>query len=269
MELWQILIIVGIILLIIYFYRGNKFSNILYNNEKFKYYNNNNIIDLDVYINSILLKIMDKNNYPYPIQFNPSLAPIKVLDITNNSKQITSIIKYLEDRFNSYDKNYILSIINIKQLIETSTEKQVKYNILLETNINVIDNKIINKHKKDIIMEIIISKYFENDKINYEMYITKLVLDHLAHSAHIKGIEKDLERKFIQPDIPLMPEKDILNDKIRHNLEEMQGLNSKINNSDYIYNTEDMIIETLIPNKSYSNYDNNSVTTEDVLDIFQ
>jgi hypothetical protein len=282
MELWQILIVVGLVLLIIFFYRGNKIQNVIDKKELFKYYNKNDINQTDVYINSILSKIMELNNYPYPIQFNPSMLPEKVTDLTNNSNQIKSIIKYLEDRFNTYDKNYTLNIVNVKKLIEHSTDKQVKYVMNLEAEFNIMDfNKKVNKYKNDIIMEIIISKYFENNQPNYEMFIGKLVIGTLNHRQEVKGVEQDLERERLD-------EKNILNKKKQLNQAEVNGLTADFENiyprfsnyeaekNDYIYNTEKLYvpesdIETFIPNpnKSYSNCEPDVVHTEDVLDIFQ
>lgn len=297
MELWVILIIVGIILLGIYFYRKkNEYLKVKQEypvyDERYKY--------IDIRINGILNQIMEANNYPYPIKYNPTNRPETITDETEKSKQINNIIKYLETRFNSYDKNYILKIDNVKKLIKNTTDKQVKYQIILGSILNITDNKKIKPYGMDIMMEIIISKYFDNNNVNYDMYISKLNINEFVNSQHILGIEKDINKENL-------PTKEILNKKRALNQIEMGGLNANFDTrypmiSSYeadvgekIFNVEPLgdYIETFegnldmtsgkattlsecvfVPPKekprlgNYSSCNPNEVHTEDVLDIF-
>lgn len=216
MELWVILIIVGMILLGIYIFRKKdehlkiKKEYPIYD-ERFK--------NIDIRINGILNQIMETNNYPYPIKYNPANRPETITDETEKSKQINNIIKYLETRFNSYDKNYTLKIDNVKKLMKYTTDKQIKYQMILGSIMNIIDNRNIKPYGMDIMMEIIISKYFDNNNVNYDMYISKLNINELEHSQHILGIEKDTNKENII-------DKEILNKKRELNQIEMGGLNA-------------------------------------------
>jgi hypothetical protein len=279
MELWVILIVIGIILLGIYLFR--KKDEHLKTKKEYPVYDEI-YKDIDIRINGILNQILEANNYPYPIKYNPSNRPEIVTDETEDSKQISNIIKYLEMRFNSYDKNYQLKIDNVKKLIKYNTDKQIKYQTILGSIINIVDNQKIKPYAMDIMMEIIISKYFDNNNVNYDMYISKLNINEFNNSQHILGIEKDQNKEHINT-------KQVLNKKREMNQVEMGGLNANFDpiypqTSSYqsevgnkLFNVEPLgdYIEKFTGNtesesriSNYASCDPNEVHTEDVLDIF-
>ncbi len=152
MDTWKILLIIGIVLLILYFYRKNMLINENMNDYN-GYYNkinkraeqlNRYPIDIDikqfnnnfnVKTNRILMSVLDlmNNDVSYPIIFNPSLKPVNTTNEIENYSQVDSLIKYLEQMFNSFDNSWQLSNIKVKKLYKHLTEQQLKYDILLSS----------------------------------------------------------------------------------------------------------------------------------------
>ena len=280
--MWKILLIFGIILVILYFNRekflketmvdNEKYYNMIYNRAKelpkypvdidIREYKNN----LNIKTNRILTEVLDlaNKNTSYPVIFNPSLKPVEKMDITDKSEQVYSLVKYLEQIFNSFDGSWQLTNMNIKKVIKHLTEQQLKYDILLSTDIKIMENKKIYTERRDIYMEVIISKFTSGEiKPSYDIYFKSLILANMDHLQYLSGLEKQINLEQIKP-----KKDEILEDKKKENQLEV---NERTNNFDPKY-PEYSIYETFIPANSLDKYSDCSagiVNTEDILDIFQ
>ncbi len=197
--MWKLLLIVGIIILIVYFYNNRKeyFSDTFgepYNKYVEKIYERSKEmpsypIDLDrsAYTNNINVKMnrifgdmLELNNkiFSYPVVFNTALKPVEHTDETNKPNQINMLIKYLEDKFNTYDLNWQIKVNNIKKNVKHLIDNQIQYDTLLNIDIYVNDiNKNVKKYNRDVFMSVIINKYiYEQNNIDYDVYIKSLNL---------------------------------------------------------------------------------------------
>ena len=282
MDTWKILLIIGILLVILYFYRKNILINEKMSDDK-EYYNrinqkaeqlNKYPIDIDikqynnyfnVKTNRILMSALDLINreISYPVIFNPSLKPVNTTNEIENSSQIDSIINYLEQIFNSFDNSWQLSNIKVKKLYKHLTEQQLKYDILLSGNIDIIENNNNLSKPVEIYMEVIITKFTSGEvDPSFDMFFNTLVLSNMDHLQYLSGLEKQINLDIINKS-----KNDILDNKKTANEKEVPGLT---NNFDPKY-PEYSIYETFVPANStdkFSDYEN-LVRTEDILDIFQ
>jgi hypothetical protein len=273
MELWKFLLIIGILLVIIYFYRKrkenmgeerNNFSQM--NNDLFRQipqypidievqqYKNN----FNVAINNILMNIskLANQDMTYPVIFNSSLKPVEKIDMTNNPKEINSLISYLERIFNSINSNYQIKNIKVKKLIKHLTDQQLKYDMLLSGNIN--------EKNIDIYMEVIISRFISGEtKPSFSVYLKSLNLANYDHLQYLSGMEV----KMSQEQIKLSKNK-ILDNKKNENQLEVQGLTNNFDPKYPEYSLYEMFVPSNGINK-YSDCNPDVVHTEDILNIFQ
>jgi hypothetical protein len=299
MELWKILLVIGIILLIIYFYFNQIefFDDIT--KEPYKYIDriykrSKNIsrypIDIDkqqytdnlnVKLNRIFGNIVELNNkkFSYPIIFNYALKPIEYSDETNNTTHINSVIQYLEEKFNNYDSNCQIKVNNVNKLVKHLIPNQLQYDILLNITIKTLHtNKRIETNNRDVFMTIIITKYLEEQKnTSYDIYIKSLNLANMDHYQYLTGLDKKIELESLDKTIDFVKK-----EKKIENQMEVQGLTNSFDPKypEYsIYETFDtkttenqLENDIFMPSNNidrYSNCNSNIVNTEDVLDIFQ
>lgn len=302
METWKLLLIIGIIILIIYFYQNRKeyFSNTIndtFNKYVEKIYERSKQIpsypiDIDrkmyagnvnVKMNRIFGNMVELNNkeFSYPIIFNTALKPIEHTDQTNNSQQIDIIKKYLEDKFNTYDSSWQIKVNKVNKLIKHLIPNQIQYDILF--NINIIikkQNQQIESHNRDVFISVIITKYLEQSQSSFDVYIKSLNLANMDHYQYLTGLEKKLNLETLDN-----VTQNIKNNKKYDNQKETNSLTHTFDPKypEYsIYetfdNTQDKDTIALgsdsvfMPSNNidkYSNCNPNAVNTEDVLDIFQ
>jgi hypothetical protein len=302
MELWKVLLIFGIVILIVYFYKNrkeyfsdtfgepfNKYVEKIYQRSKQipsypidldrKAYSNN----INVKMNRIFGDMVELNNrdFSYPIVFNTGLKPVDKSDETNNTNQINPLIKYLEDKFNTYDSNWKIKVNNVKKIIKHLIDNQLQYDILLTITINIKDiNQNIQNVKRDVFMSVVINKYIaEQNKADYDVYIKTLNLANMDHYQYLTGLEKRLNLEKVDS-----ASNNIRNEKKTGNQKEMDGLTHVFDPKypEYsIYETFDEKIpekitlasdSVFMPSNNvdrYSNCNPTTVHTEDVLDIFQ
>jgi hypothetical protein len=306
MEMWKLLLIIGIIILIVYFYNNNKefFSDTIgepYNKYVEKIYERSKQIpsypiDIDrkmyagnvnVKMNRIFGNMVELNNkeFSYPIVFNSALKPIEHSDETNNTAQINNVIKYLETKFNTYDSNWQIKVNKVNKLIKHLIPNQLQYDILLNITITIQNqNKQLETINRDVFMTVIITKYLEQSQSSFEVYLKSLNLANMDHYEYLSGLEKRLNLETLDDVI-----QKVKNEKKTENQKETDGLThvfdpkypeysiyETFENNPNQNNINDTITlgsdSVFMPSNNidrYSNCNPTTVHTEDVLDIFQ
>jgi hypothetical protein len=303
MEVWQQLLVCGIIVLIIYLYFErreffNSTINTLYTDYIKKIYERSKQIasypidldkknfdnDVNVKLNRIFSDIVDLNNkqFVYPILFNSSSKQVETSDETKNPAQINTFIKYLEDKINSYDPNWQIKILNIKKIIKHLIDNQLQYDVLLNITITVKDaNKNIQIYNRDVYFSVIINRYVSGqNKSDYEIYIKALNIANMDHYQYLSGLDKKLNLESLDKTSAVT-----IMDKKSENQKEVNGLTQVLDQKYPEYSVYETFDEKTVPETvtlgsdsifmpsnnmdKYSNCHSDNVNTEEVLDIFQ